>query len=83
MLTSWEQKIVKVIAEGIRNRETTSALNLSTYTMYSHRGRFVEAERARSFPNQSLTANSTEDAEVRGRRNRIVHLHHFVLKGLI
>lgn len=48
-----------------------------------HSGRFVEAERARSFPNQSLTANRTENAEVRGGRNRIVRLHHFVLKGLI
>jgi DNA-binding NarL/FixJ family response regulator len=42
LLTSREREILQMIAEGKTNKEIATALNLSIYTVDSHRGRVME-----------------------------------------
>ena len=42
LLTSREREVLQSIAEGKTNKEIASALNLSVYTVESHRGRIME-----------------------------------------
>ncbi len=42
LLTSREREILQLIAEAKTNKEIATALNLSTYTIESHRGRIME-----------------------------------------
>ncbi len=42
LLTSREREVLQLIAEGGTNKEIATALNLSIYTVDSHRGRIME-----------------------------------------
>lgn len=42
LLTSREREVLQLIAEGKTNKEIATALDLSTYTVESHRGRIME-----------------------------------------
>jgi two-component system response regulator NreC len=42
LLTSREREVLQLIAEGKTNKEIATALELSTYTVESHRGRIME-----------------------------------------
>jgi len=42
LLTTREREVLQLIAEGRTNKEIATALDLSTYTVESHRGRIME-----------------------------------------
>lgn len=42
LLTTREREVLQLIAEGKTNKEIATALDLSTYTVESHRGRIME-----------------------------------------
>lgn len=42
LLTSREREVLQLIAEGKTNKEIAQDLNLSVYTVDSHRGRIME-----------------------------------------